>query len=95
VVLQAEETLSFFYPRCARPAAYAEAVRALRDNPTRSLYEVIEAAEKAFHDWLKPYPLEATRDPSFDAETELEITLKTIQDLETLLRHEAGRWRGE
>lgn len=92
-----KETLPRFYARCAIGVTYAAAVRALRDNPKRPLHEVEEAAEKAFNDWLKPYPFEAARDLSFEGKfrkAKLEIVLETIQLLESLLRNEARSWAG-
>lgn len=94
-VVQPRESLAFFYPRCAHVAAYAAAVRAFRDNPARPLHEVLKAAEKVFGDWLNIYPFEAARDPSFVAETEMDSTRETIQQMEGLLRNEARRWTGE
>lgn len=94
-VLRPRETLSRFYVRCARPAAYAKAIEKLRENPARPLHEVQRAAEEAFRKWVRTYPFEATRDPAFNAETHLAEIQGTIQRLEGVLRIEARRWRGE
>lgn len=94
-VLRPKETLARFYARCARTAAYAASIHAFRDNPTRPLHEVEEAAEKAFKKWLRPYPFEAARDTTFKAETRLAEVLERIQRLEDVLRNEARRWTGE
>jgi len=97
-VLRPREKLSRFYARCGVTAAYAKAISTFRENPAHPLHEVQRAAEKAFNDWLKPYPFEAARDQRFEAESRLAVLteiLARIQHLEGVLRNEARRWRGE
>jgi len=93
--VRSQEKLSRFYARCASTVAYAAAIRIFRDNPARPLHEVERGAEKAFNEWLKPYPFEAARDVSFKAVVEFKRIVETIQRLEGVLRNEARRWTGE